>query len=108
MYFSHHFHIFIIKRLIVFKQFLQLFKQTKYFQQSCIYPRFISDVQKNCSCSKCCSIYFNLNKNFRKMSIVDRFGLNYKNRDIIRHKLLESANKSNKYVQNIYHNNQLF
>lgn len=42
------------------------------------------------------------------MSIVDRFGLNYKNREIIRHKLLESANKSNKYVQNIYHNYQLF
>lgn len=42
------------------------------------------------------------------MSIVDRFGLNYKNSDIIRHKLLESANKSNKYVQNIYHNYQLF
>lgn len=41
------------------------------------------------------------------MSIVDRFGLNYKNSDIIRPKLLESANKSNKYVQNIYHNYQL-
>lgn len=72
MYFSHHFHIFIIKRLIVFKQFLQLFKQTKYFQQSCIYPRLISDVQKKSFSFEVLlyNVYFNLKKNSEKCQLL--------------------------------------